>query len=235
MRRKKWEKVLAICLLLLVASASYANAGELKENAQIESKLNTIIKNVDREQLEENALRGYIDTSVPENIRNNIVAEASFTPMNDFNEDVVIDIKSAVEKIGEVNISGTENYDIYAATSVAYEVKEDSWTERKDGAKVTAIVYWIDGPRDNNELYAVEGIWFDNGKVCTNKTMQYGTSDVLGLHFTQGPTTLSFDDDKTDFYIRNSYYRGLTLCCKVSMEIVNVGTLKVTSTSQVLT
>lgn len=235
MKSGKWRTIIAICLLLLVVSSAFANAEEIKENRQMKVKANEFIEKVDKEQLEKNALRGYIDPDVPETIRDSIGAEATFIPAEGFDEKVKIDVKSAVEKIGEVPVNSKENYNIYAATSVAYEVKEDSWTERKNGAKVTAIVYWIDVPGDNNELYAVEGIWFDNGYSCTNKMMQYGTSDVLGLHFTQGPTTLYFDDDETDYYIGNYYYRGLTLCCKVSMEIVNVGTLKATTTSQVLT
>lgn len=79
----------------VVATDKIAN-----ENLFVRMQANTLISSIDEASLLEAALSNQVDYTVPAEIRNNIIAEASFQPIDGVAQDAIkLEVGSTVRKV----------------------------------------------------------------------------------------------------------------------------------------
>lgn len=94
--------------------------------------------------------------------------------------------------------------------------------------------YQIDNQGANNKLYAAEALWDPKDKVVDNRQVRYGTSDITGKFWKDGPT-VKYPTNNNTKYVDPKTYSGLTLRCQTKIDVVNVGTVTCNVTSGILT
>lgn len=229
--------LLAFCLVLALPIPAYAAAITNAEDASIQQQVNLLISNVDEVKLRSDALANVIDDSVPADIRNSVVADASFIPSSTLSrnriQEIPMDVSTTVQKVGEVYRRSGDSLNLYVAV-VAATPKED-WNYAFDkGIKAWAYVYWIDNYGANNELYGAAGEWDPQGLVLDNRQVWYGETDVFFSSWPSG-CTVQFPMDDYEYYEDPGVYYGLVLGCQTRVDILNVGTVQCRVTSGLLT
>lgn len=235
------KRIIALFLVMMFAFASmstYAMAltyAIADENISIRTRADTLIASVDETALLEAALSNQVDYSVPADIRESIVAEASFQPVNGVEQsEVELEVTSTVKKLGEIARNDGSSSNLYVAVAAATEEKQDSQYVGQHGIKAWAIVYWIDNLGMNNELYGAAGKWDPKDKVVENRQVSYGTTDIFWLLWLDGPT-VKYPTDNWAYYKDPSSYTGYVLRCQTKIDVVNVGTVTCNVASRIVT
>lgn len=221
--KKTIISVILVSVMILGAPSAFANVGANEETRSIQLQANSLISKVDENALMLDALNNVVDYSVPLSIRESIVANANFIPLAGVEQDAIeLEVSSTVQKVGEINCKNGDIANIYV-TAVAAESKVDQSHVKKHGVDAWALVYWIDNFGANNELVGAAAYWETNGKFVENRQVRYGTSDIAGLFWLNGPTVKYTTEDNP--YYEDSSYSGLTLRCETRIDVVNVGTV----------
>lgn len=235
------KRIIALFLVMMFAFASmstYAMAltyAIADENISIRTQADTLIVSVDETALLEAALSNQVDYSVPADIRESIVAEASFQPVNGVEQsEIELEVTSTVKKLGEIARNDGSSSNLYVAVAAATEEKQDSQYVGQHGIKAWAIVYWIDNLGTNNELYGAAGKWDPKDKVVENRQVSYGTTDIFWLLWLDGPT-VKYPTDNWAYYKDPSSYTGYVLRCQTKIDVVNVGTVTCNVASRIVT
>lgn len=229
--------LLALCLTLALPIPAYAATVVAAEEASIRQQVDLLISSVDEEKLRADALANVVDDSVPASIRNSVVADASFLPADTLSREsareIPMNVSTTVQKVGEVYQRSGDALNLYVAVAAA-SPKEDWDYEFDKGIKAWAFVYWIDNSGTNNELYGAAGQWNAQGLVLDNRQVWYGQTDIFFSSWVNG-VTIQFPMDDYEYYEDPGVYYGFVLGCQTRVDVVNVGTVKCSVTSGLLT
>lgn len=235
------KRVIAISLIMLLTFSgtnTYAMADtsiNTTESVSIRRQADALISTIDENSLLEAALANEVDYSVPLEIRNSVIADASFQPLNGVDEnEIELNVTSTVRKVGEVIRDNGTPSNLYVAVAAATEVKVDDQFAGQHGIKAWAYVYWIDNPGMDNELYAAAGSWDPQGKVVSNRQVRYGTTDIFWLLWLDGPT-VKYPTSDWAYYEDPSVYTGYVLRCQTKIDVVNIGTVTCNVASRIVT
>ena len=224
-----------ICIILVGSIPVYASNVHIDEDTALRTQADALIAQVDVEALFTDALAGVVDYSVPLSIRENISASAEFTPVKGVSKnEIEFEVSSTVKKVGEVTQKNGQTANMYVAVATATQVKDDMAYTSQHGIKAWAYISWIDVFGVNNELYSASGHWDTQDKVVRNRELRYGTSDILGLTWSKGPT-VKYPTGDWARYEDPASYVGFTLRCQTKIEVVNIGTVTCNVTSGLLT
>lgn len=228
--KKTIMATILVATMILGAPSAFANVSAFNEARSIQLQADALIATVDKNSLMVDAMENVIDYSVPISVRESIVASADFKPMVGIAQDAIeIEVNSTVQKVGEIVRENGDISNMYV-TAVAAEPKEDWAYKGQYGIKAWAYVYWIDNQGENNELYAAAAEWLPQDEVVDNRQVRYGTSDITGSFWVDGPT-VQYPTDNYRKYIDPRTYSGLTLRCQTKIDVVNVGTVTCNVTS----
>lgn len=235
--KKIMALLLALCLMLsLSISASAVSVAPVEEEL-IRQQVIALIADVDEVQLKADALANVVDYSVPAEIRNSVIAKASFQPTSTLSrgvaEEIPLDVTTTVKKVGEVYRQNGDELNLYVAVA-AVSPKEDSSSKSEHGIKAWALIYWIDNLGMNNELYGAAGQWDPQGKVVENRQVWYGHTDIFFLKWVDG-VTVQFPTENWAYYEDPGKYSGFVLGCETRIDVVNLGTVRCSVTSGILT
>ncbi len=202
----------------------------VNEARSIQLQADFLIAEIDEDSLMLDAMENVIDYSVPISVRESIIASADFNPMVGVAKNAIeLEVNSTVQKVGKIVYKNGDMSNMYVA-AVAVEPKEDRGYKGQHGIKAWAYVYWIDNQGSNNTLYAAAGEWLTLDVEVNNRQVRYGTSDVAGLSWIDGPT-VQYPTDNYRKYVDPKTYSGLTLRCQTKIDVVNVGTVTCNVTS----
>ncbi len=247
-KRKEWclyEKfliklvasVMTVVALGFTPSEVYANTESFASSEMISNEtmieIERLINEVDNDQLFQDALNEVIDTQVPLEISQNITASVEFTPVNG-EEKIAFDVYKTVQKVGEVTNSEGEISSLYVAAAVATDTKMDNGYNKKYGVEAYTYLYWIDNLGTNNELYAAQASWDTHGYGVSDRSVQYGVMDSLGLTFTADSNKVFINTNSYYNEVSGTYY-GFVLGCKSSIYVTNLGTVTCSVHSGILT
>lgn len=230
---KKIISTFLVCAMACSPVVASANAvlSEDMEVKLVQLQAEAIIEGIDEEALLMDALDDVIDYSVPEEIRESIIADATFMPAEGVSQDEVeVEVHSTVQKVGEVLRRSGDVSNMYVSV-VSAEIKEDSWMTLESGVRAWAIVCWIDNFGFDNVLYSAKASWDPGNKSIQNRVVKYGVTGAMGLTWTDGPTIQYPTENIVEYVVDEGTYVGYKLKCQTEVEIVNVGILTCSSTS----
>lgn len=226
-----------VVLVFSLSVPAFAASVTQSEDLYIKQQVTALISAVDEVQLKNDALANVIDYSVPAEIRNSVAAQASFQPFasegKEPAKEIPLDVTKTVQKVGTVYRRTGEELNLYVAVA-AVSPKEDWDWEFAHGIKSWAFIYWIDHQGMNNELYGAAGQWDPQGKVIDNRQVWWGQTDIFFLNWVNG-VTVGFPIDDYEYFEDPGHYFGFVLGCQTRVDVVNLGTVKCSVTSGLLT
>lgn len=189
-----------------------------------------ILSSIDEESLMLDAMNNVVDDEVPQSIKDGVIVDSIFTPVNGVSQDdVEITVNTTLQKVGEVRSRSGVTSNVYVAAA-EFEVKEDVHMSSKSGVKAWAFIYWVDNQGIENELYAAAAQWDPGDYAISDRVVEYGVCDLTGLSWNDGPTT-KYPTDNYPQYFDYGKYTGFKFKCQTEVNIVNIGTLKAFVTS----
>lgn len=226
--------IILVVVMVFSSTSAFAASVAPAQGLSIKQQAAALIANIDEATLMADASANVIDYSVPVEIRNSIVAEASFQPLSrGTTEQISLDVTTTVKRVGEVYAQNGDAHNLYVAAA-AVTPKEDWSYEGKHGIKAWAFVYWIDHYGTENELYGAGAQWDPQGKVLTDRRVRYGTTDIFWLTWPTG-STLKCPEEDWAYYEDPGVYKGYVLRCQTQVEVVNLGIVTCNVGSRIVT
>lgn len=224
MKRNMKKPVMVVFLITtLILGTSLVYADMNIEAKSIQLQTDSLLAAVDVNSLHAAAMENAVDPSVPHAIRESISIEADFCPLDGVEQDAIdLEVNSTVQKVGEIVLRNGEKVNLYVAAVAATEKTEIDY-KSKHGIKAWAYLWWIDNFGPSNELVGAGASWEPGSVEVKDREIRFGTSDILGLTWSSGPTLKT--TTKNDAYYSSPTYVGLTLRVQTKINVVNLGTV----------
>lgn len=156
---------LAVCLAIPCAATTI----EKTTNELVVSSIEELLSDYDHSKSLENAINGYID----ERVSNDVLNRISVSGADSY----------SVEYIGSVSgnsRSGSSEGNVYSITATQKSVSNNNFEDNIDAA-ITMV--WIDNLGTNNKLYRIYGNWNPNGRTLSNRLVTYGWSNISESYY----------------------------------------------------
>lgn len=157
--------VMLLSLTLPCAAASFEKVPEEAAGSSVEE----LLSNFDYSRSLENAINGYID----ERVSNDVLDRINVSGADSY----------SIEYIGTLSAnsrSGESGGTVYSITATQKSVSNNNSEDNIDAA-ITMV--WIDNLGTKNTLYRIYGNWNPNGRTLSNRLVTYGWSNITESYY----------------------------------------------------
>ncbi len=171
---------IAVVMLLSLTIPCAATSFEKTPKEDVVSSVEALLSNFDYSRSLENAVNGYID----ERVSNDILDRINVSGADSY----------SVECIGTISTkssTGEPEGTVYSITAIQKPVND---YKVEDNIEASITMVWIDNFGTNNKLHRIYGSWNPNGRTLSNRVVTYGWNNITDSYYdTMRPTNNHYD------------------------------------------